>query len=143
MLDLNKPLQFRNLKDRTIIRAIPTPEISDEIDQLYVIFRLSTGRVTASTRYSNGYVCRSKETDGDIINVPELVVTPGIYRTRNGKEAYVYTTKARGRYPAIGNVDIGHDILTELWLLNGRQFLDSEHEYDLVERIGDLEEGNK
>lgn len=137
MLDLNKPLKFRDLEYK-VIRVVPIPETGN----LLVVFKYKkTENCGTTILRDDGYYCDTRdESVWDLVNVPEFVVTPGIYKTRNGSKAYVYTTRGRGKFPVMGEATLMDGLYAELWYLNGRQSAHNETGFDLVERIGDLED---
>ena len=66
----------------------------------------------------------------------ELVVTVGQYRTRGGSVAKVHRVIDTGAYPCLGTIGTGASTLHRTWSRGGRYRASSEHDWDLVERIG-------
>ena len=73
--------------------------------------------------------------------MPETIpLSPGRWRQRDGGEAKIYARSPREdvESPWIGLNAVGHP---EVWRDNGRYFATCEFGLDLLERIGDLDDG--
>lgn len=133
-LDLTKPVRFRGYDFKILDVYRSKAGVG-----LFVAYQATDGCPTWLVLYSDGSYRRDAvASNWDLVNVPDLEIKPGIYRTRGGSTARVYTIHGMGDAPAIGEYHTTQRWRLMQWRRDGYAFLNAVSDFDLVERLGDI-----